>query len=157
MFCFSSRRRHTRWTGDWSSDVCSSDCRDEGAGDPGFQQFERFLQEWSRRDFLRNLGLGTAYLAFLAGGVEFLEACAGGTSTTTTNVKEGGHIVEVSTSDLKNFSSVLTNDYTSDQMISMIDDGLYTIDANAQSLPLIAKDKPQISSDNLSYTVSMRQ
>src|SRR6266487_5585576 len=27
MFCFffSSRRRHTRWTGDWSSDVCSSD------------------------------------------------------------------------------------------------------------------------------------
>src|SRR5579863_10692628 len=24
-FCFSSRRRHTRWTGDWSSDVCSSD------------------------------------------------------------------------------------------------------------------------------------
>src|SRR5690348_17900910 len=27
VFCFffSSRRRHTRWTGDWSSDVCSSD------------------------------------------------------------------------------------------------------------------------------------
>src|SRR6266487_5546433 len=32
MFCFffSSRRRHTRWTGDWSSDVCSSDL-DAGA------------------------------------------------------------------------------------------------------------------------------
>src|SRR5438876_12245353 len=27
MFFFSSRRRHTRWTGDWSSDVCSSDLR----------------------------------------------------------------------------------------------------------------------------------
>src|SRR6266487_1495887 len=25
---FSSRRRHTRWTGDWSSDVCSSDLVD---------------------------------------------------------------------------------------------------------------------------------
>src|SRR5690348_868352 len=25
FFLFSSRRRHTRWTGDWSSDVCSSD------------------------------------------------------------------------------------------------------------------------------------
>src|SRR5438876_4649148 len=25
MVFFSSRRRHTRWTGDWSSDVCSSD------------------------------------------------------------------------------------------------------------------------------------
>src|SRR6266581_6019990 len=24
-FFFSSRRRHTSWTGDWSSDVCSSD------------------------------------------------------------------------------------------------------------------------------------
>src|SRR5438876_3048330 len=44
MFFFSSRRRHTRWTGDWSSDVCSSDlpaytsltCGVEGgAGDRG--------------------------------------------------------------------------------------------------------------------------
>ena len=25
MFFFSSRRRHTRFTSDWSSDVCSSD------------------------------------------------------------------------------------------------------------------------------------
>src|SRR5690348_18428877 len=25
IFFFSSRRRHTIWTGDWSSDVCSSD------------------------------------------------------------------------------------------------------------------------------------
>src|SRR5689334_25147823 len=25
MFVFSSRRRHTRWNCDWSSDVCSSD------------------------------------------------------------------------------------------------------------------------------------
>src|SRR6266487_5111580 len=30
FFFFSSRRRHTRWTGDWSSDVCSSDL--DGAG-----------------------------------------------------------------------------------------------------------------------------
>src|SRR6266487_5648509 len=29
-FFFSSRRRHTRLTGDWSSDVCSSDLEDEG-------------------------------------------------------------------------------------------------------------------------------
>src|SRR6266487_5004651 len=29
-FFFSSRRRHTRWTGDWSSDVCSSDLEYEG-------------------------------------------------------------------------------------------------------------------------------
>src|SRR6267154_4291007 len=28
FFFFSSRRRHTRWTGDWSSDVCSSDLQE---------------------------------------------------------------------------------------------------------------------------------
>src|SRR5438876_8329080 len=27
---FSSRRQHTRWTGDWSSDVCSSDLKQKG-------------------------------------------------------------------------------------------------------------------------------
>src|SRR5690348_17661071 len=31
-FFFSSRRRHTRWTGDWSSDVCSSDLPGRGTG-----------------------------------------------------------------------------------------------------------------------------
>src|SRR6266487_6554955 len=34
IFFFSSRRRHTRWTGDWSSDVCSSDLP-EGYGTQG--------------------------------------------------------------------------------------------------------------------------
>src|SRR5439155_16182471 len=29
FFFFSSRRRHTRWPRDWSSDVCSSDLRDK--------------------------------------------------------------------------------------------------------------------------------
>jgi peptide/nickel transport system substrate-binding protein len=129
----------------------------EGDGDQQFEQFERFFEEWSRRDFLRNMGAGAAYLAFIAGGLEFLEACASGNTTTTSNVKEGGHIVEASTSDTKTFNSVLTSDYTSDQMISMINDGLYTIDANANLFPLIAKDKPKVSSDNLTYTINLRQ
>src|SRR5690625_6846845 len=29
LFFFSSRRRHTRWPRDWSSDVCSSDLADD--------------------------------------------------------------------------------------------------------------------------------
>src|SRR5690606_40798349 len=34
FFFFSSRRRHTRFSRDWSSDVCSSDLADaDGAGD----------------------------------------------------------------------------------------------------------------------------
>src|SRR4051794_41452442 len=32
FFFFSSRRRHTRWTGDWSSDVCSSDLAESHLG-----------------------------------------------------------------------------------------------------------------------------
>src|SRR5690348_11132859 len=36
LFFFSSRRRHTRWTGDWSSDVCSSDLEPgNNGGRPG--------------------------------------------------------------------------------------------------------------------------
>src|SRR6266487_534031 len=31
---FSSRRRHTRWTGDWNSDVCSSDLGRLAEDDP---------------------------------------------------------------------------------------------------------------------------
>src|SRR5689334_24248167 len=36
-FFFSSRRRHTRWNCDWSSDVCSSDlfCKRNGGLEPG--------------------------------------------------------------------------------------------------------------------------
>src|SRR5437870_11365082 len=33
FFFFSSRRRHTRWPRDWSSDVCSSDLPEFGRGD----------------------------------------------------------------------------------------------------------------------------
>src|SRR5437879_4440089 len=39
FFFFSSRRRHTRYIGDWSSDVCSSDLTvDVQAFDPKFAQ-----------------------------------------------------------------------------------------------------------------------
>src|SRR5437762_9377942 len=35
FFFFSSRRRHTRYIGDWSSDVCSSDLWHSPMGAPG--------------------------------------------------------------------------------------------------------------------------
>src|SRR5437879_11069571 len=38
LFFFSSRRRHTRYIGDWSSDVCSSDLlRSQGKDDQASQ------------------------------------------------------------------------------------------------------------------------
>src|SRR5256885_5283810 len=36
VFFFSSRRRHTRLQGDWSSDVCSSDLAGRSAGTDSF-------------------------------------------------------------------------------------------------------------------------
>src|SRR6267154_621346 len=39
-FFFSSRSRHTRWTGDWSSDVCSSDLGPVHAVTPPESAFE---------------------------------------------------------------------------------------------------------------------
>src|SRR5437870_13572735 len=41
-FFFSSRRRHTRWPRDWSSDVCSSDLTAH-AFDAGVEGMSRFL------------------------------------------------------------------------------------------------------------------
>src|SRR6266487_1288596 len=46
LFFFSSRRRHTRWTGDWSSDVCSSDLH-------GWHRSLDFASDDVARDFPR--------------------------------------------------------------------------------------------------------
>src|SRR6266702_4892359 len=46
VFFFSSRRRHTRWPRDWSSDVCSSDL-----GPGGKFQIWYTVAEFSRTPF----------------------------------------------------------------------------------------------------------
>src|SRR3712207_4644368 len=43
LFFFSSRRRHTRYWRDWSSDVCSSDLRDVGRPLAGLQRAAQLL------------------------------------------------------------------------------------------------------------------
>src|SRR5689334_23508380 len=44
FFFFSSRRRHTRWNCDWSSDVCSSDLLARGAHVTRFDLSEPSLE-----------------------------------------------------------------------------------------------------------------
>src|SRR2546430_723039 len=51
---------------------------EEDAKDPGFEQFEQFLEEWSRRGFLKRMGAMGAWFAFSGGVIELLEACGGG-------------------------------------------------------------------------------
>src|SRR5690625_2377989 len=56
FFFFSSRRRHTRWPRDWSSDVCSSDL-----GEPSGEQERARRSARDRGRFTRNFVVqGTA-------------------------------------------------------------------------------------------------
>src|SRR5437879_11502471 len=68
-FFFSSRRRHTRYIGDWSSDVCSSDLP---AADRGmvFQSYTLFPWLTVKENIcfgLREKGMPAAEQAHLAG------------------------------------------------------------------------------------------
>src|SRR5690625_1603143 len=48
-FVFSSRRRHTRWPRDWSSDVCSSDLTGDNFRECSFRSFHHQLPVCQRK------------------------------------------------------------------------------------------------------------
>src|SRR5256714_10186056 len=129
--------------------------RDEDPQDGGFAQFERFLEEWSRRDFLKRTGGAAAYLAFMAGGAEFLAACAGG-GTTSQTPKKGGHVVEGNFSDIRTLNSRPSSNPASNQVIGLMFDGLLNQKKNGDLIPALAKDLPKTSSDGLTYTFKLR-
>src|SRR4051812_46429000 len=56
LFFFSSRRRHTRLTCDWSSDVCSSDLAQRDEGDGGVEHRERRPARAAPRSEERRVG-----------------------------------------------------------------------------------------------------
>src|SRR5207253_8095557 len=59
FFFFSSRRRHTRWPRDWSSDVCSSDLH-----------IERFLSTYfSPNTHLLGEGMALFFIGLLCAGI----------------------------------------------------------------------------------------
>src|SRR2546430_15042524 len=61
FFCFSSRRRHTRFDCDWSSDVCSSDLLVVGLQDQqpaGLVEDQRTGRGGDPRDLPRRPGTG---------------------------------------------------------------------------------------------------
>jgi peptide/nickel transport system substrate-binding protein len=129
--------------------------RDED-GDKGFAQFEQFLEEWSRRDFLKRTGGAAAYLAFMAGGVELLAAACGPAGTTTQEPKKGGHVVEGNFSDIRTLNSMLSSDTASNQVIGLMFDGLLDVKKNGDLTGALAKDVPTPSSDGLTYTFKLR-
>jgi peptide/nickel transport system substrate-binding protein len=133
--------------------------RSEAPSEEGFSKFEEFLNDWSRRDFVKRMGLGAAYTAFLAGGAEFLQACANagqGTSGPSVAPKKGGHLTEGTISDIKTLNPVLTSDTASSEVIGLLYDALLGSKANGDLYPLLAKELPKASSDGLTYTITLR-
>src|SRR5690349_12671913 len=130
--------------------------RDEGAGDPGFEQFERFLDEWSRRDFLRRMGYGAAWLAFSGGALELLEACGGGGNTNSVTPVKGGKLIEGTISDMSTFNPLNSGDTASTQMIVLLFDGLLGISAKGDNIPALASALPTVSSDSLTAMFKLR-
>ena len=121
------------------------------------EQFDLFLQDWSRRDVLRGMGGALAFTAFLTGGMEFLAACGGGPATTATqNVVKGGHLVEGSISDIANLNPIFSNDTASNTVRDMIYDRLLTVDATGNLLANIATEVPKVDSDQVTYKFKLR-
>ncbi len=131
--------------------------KQELVGDEECRQLEEFLDEWSRRDFLRGLGAATAFSLFAAGGMELLAACEGGGGGQKPGpVRKGGHVVEATVFDLQYLNPVLYGDTASAAATAMIYDALYMSDDRGNSTGLLARDLPEISADQLTYTISLR-
>ena len=125
--------------------------------DPGFEQFERFLDAWSRRDFIRRMGGAAALAAFSIGGLEFLEACGGNQAAQTQNVKKGGHVTEGSLSDPTTFNIIFSSDTSSSSLLGMMFAGLLDFRADGTQIPMIAKEVPKVEPDQLTYKFNLRQ
>src|SRR4051794_18902715 len=74
-FFFSSRRRHTRWTGDWSSDVCSSDLIEDVVHDyVSAATSEGYAEDWD----LETLWTGLKQLYPISITIDDLDERSGG-------------------------------------------------------------------------------
>jgi peptide/nickel transport system substrate-binding protein len=127
------------------------------AEDPGFREFESFLDNWSRRDFLKNTSASFAFAVFLAGGVEaMLAACGTSTGGTKGPVKKGGHVIEGTTSDPTTFNAIFAQDTASTIPIGMMFAVLLNNKQDGSPIPEIAKSVPKPSSDGLTYKLDLR-
>lgn len=124
--------------------------------DPGFQQFEKFFDEWSRRDFLRNMGAGAAYLAFMAGGADLLAACGPGNAPTSQTPVKGGTVVEGWSTEPSYLLPVRSSDVYSNIANRLMFEGLLYRDNKGNMLPNFAKEAPTQSSDGLTFTFKLR-
>src|SRR5215467_14485168 len=127
--------------------------------DPGFDTFERFLEEWSRRDFLKSVSIGAAYAMFLGGGVAALEACANagqGGQTQSQTPQKGGTLIEGWSTEPQYLLPVRSADVYSNVASRLLFEGLLYLDDKGVLQPNFAEKTPDVSSDGLTYTFKLR-
>jgi peptide/nickel transport system substrate-binding protein len=127
--------------------------------DPGFDTFERFLEEWSRRDFLKSVSIGAAYVAFMAGGVTALEACANagqGGQTQNETPQKGGTLIEGWSTEPQYLLPVRSADVYSNVANRLLFEGLLYLDNKGNLQPNFAEKAPEVSADGLTYTFKLR-
>jgi len=127
--------------------------------DPGFDRFERFLEEWSRRDFLKAVGVGTAYAAFLSGGIAALEACGSASGTgaqASAKPQKGGTLIEGWSTEPSYLLPVRSSDVYSNVANRLLFEGLLTVNKDGNQLPNFAQKMPEVSGDGLTYTFKLR-
>jgi len=131
--------------------------RPKADDEEGFQRFEKFLEEWSRRDFMKRTGGAAALAAFMAGVPEVLAACGPGQQAQpAVSPVQGGKLVEGSISDISTFNTVNAGDTASIEVFELMFDGLLTYKANGDLTGRLATEVPKPSSDNLTYTFKLR-
>src|SRR6266508_275199 len=70
FFFFSSRRRHTRWPRDWSSDVCSSDLKGAAARRrPESKGTARQQGQWHREEAVPSVEIGMIGIGRMGAGM----------------------------------------------------------------------------------------
>lgn len=120
-------------------------------------EFDSFLDEWSRRDFLRRAGGAAAFSLFLAGGLEtMLAACGGSPAAPNQAAKKGGHVIESTTSDPTTFNAIFAQDTASTIPIGLMFAPILDVKQDGTPIPAIARSVPKASADGLSYKLELR-
>ncbi len=122
----------------------------------GFEAFERFLDHWSRRDFLRGMGGALAFSAFTAGGMELLEACGNQAPQANVTPQNGGTLIEGWSTEPSYLLPARSSDVYSNVANRLLFEGLLTVDDKGNLQPNFAQKMPDVSSDGLTYTFKLR-
>jgi peptide/nickel transport system substrate-binding protein len=122
------------------------------------RRFDHFLDQWSRRDFVRGFGAAVAFTAFMGGGLELLEACGGNQTTNAASSsapKKGGHVVYGQSYDITNVNSAIAPGLTGNIVVNqMVFDPLVFYKLDGTIVPSLSQ-LPSVSSDGTTYTFKL--